>query len=134
MFVAYKTPRSGGEVQTGIHSAALLTVIIHSAGSVIDVEVNHTGELRTFPTRKEAERWLGESLGITSDDKPPFNPRLRSGEVTMDPNETLTEIRRLCSLDMSKDEANRLSDLISGLDNWLSNGGFLPKDWERVTP
>jgi len=56
----------------------------------------------------------------------------------MDPNETLAEIRRLVRVigtpaaDEAGVEALRLAELVEGLDNWLSRGGFLPDKWERA--
>lgn len=59
----------------------------------------------------------------------------------MDPNEALAELRRLAATceredslrgntNLRKLEAlDRWGELFSGLDNWLSNGGFLPLDW-----
>jgi hypothetical protein len=52
----------------------------------------------------------------------------------MDPNATLREIRAIvkgadedgC---LGSIEQARLVDLWEALDGWLSNGGFLPKDW-----
>jgi hypothetical protein len=58
----------------------------------------------------------------------------------MDPNENLREIREITKeLDsgsyLSSREvelkADRLVSLVMGLDEWLSKGGFLPKEWER---
>lgn len=59
----------------------------------------------------------------------------------MDPNETLKRILSLAAerldddQDLSNDEVYSLSydlaDLISGLDGWLSKGGFLPERWEK---
>lgn len=53
----------------------------------------------------------------------------------MDPNAALAEIRKL-TRDVLKGRADeedieRLAELIEGLDNWLSKGGFLPKNWDR---
>lgn len=53
----------------------------------------------------------------------------------MDPNACLKELRksyeRILEDDESDLEAQQLAGLIDSLDHWLSNGGFLPKDWER---
>lgn len=60
----------------------------------------------------------------------------------MDPDACLKEIREI------KDEINsgkfqqpfaiadrgyRLAELIDSLDNWITRGGFLPKDWRRCS-
>ena len=60
----------------------------------------------------------------------------------MDPNATLEQIRDLYTnlvdlLDEEYavgrgkfgDDAIRLAELVEALDEWLSNGGFLPKAW-----
>ena len=60
----------------------------------------------------------------------------------MDPNETLKELRLLVKQvhkdyedpdgnGVDQDDADRLATLIESLDAWISNGGFLPKDWRR---
>lgn len=53
----------------------------------------------------------------------------------MDPNATLKQIRALLdAIDCDEDRSDDTSDLITlvnALDEWLSNGGFLPKRWER---
>ena len=51
----------------------------------------------------------------------------------MDPNAALEEIRRIIAkyADGRAYDANRLAELTDGLDTWLSNGGFLPADWQR---
>lgn len=54
----------------------------------------------------------------------------------MDPNATLTEIRAIVAEHngrefMSDDTADRLTELVESLDEWLSRGGFLPSDWAR---
>ena len=56
----------------------------------------------------------------------------------MDPNACLKEIRAILSedrriqpSDLSTEQVARLHELISGLDSWLSNGGFRPKDWNH---
>jgi len=53
----------------------------------------------------------------------------------MDPNVTLRQLRAAVS-DMAGDEfefdASAVGDaaeLFEALDEWLSNGGFLPEDW-----
>jgi len=48
----------------------------------------------------------------------------------MDPNTTLDEIRALLSEDtLGLHAARSLSDLVSGLDGWLSRGGLAPAAW-----
>lgn len=55
----------------------------------------------------------------------------------MDPNVTLSDIRKICSdwaeLDITGvDPATALDelvDLVYDLDAWLSSGGFRPDDW-----
>jgi hypothetical protein len=57
----------------------------------------------------------------------------------MDPNAALNEIRALAAeildpnrrvADRSSVDAQRLAELLQGLDRWISRGGFLPKAWE----
>jgi alkyl hydroperoxide reductase subunit AhpC len=51
----------------------------------------------------------------------------------MDPNVTLLRIRDLVSnTHLIGDEVDELADLIDALDGWISNGGFLPSDWETI--
>lgn len=49
----------------------------------------------------------------------------------MDPDAALAEIREILSRrDMHEGlDAERLADLIDGLDTWISRGGFLPRNW-----
>ena len=54
----------------------------------------------------------------------------------MDPNANLTEQLRLArrlsdSPKPSAHDARRLAELVEALNDWLRNGGFLPKAWER---
>lgn len=56
----------------------------------------------------------------------------------MDPNEALKQLRALviqerntCDLTELADLAGEMSELFDGLDNWLSNSGFLPADWNK---
>ena len=53
----------------------------------------------------------------------------------MDPNATLHNIRRYLGIaheaDLSEAEGNALAELMLSLDEWLSNGGFLPSAWSR---
>lgn len=54
--------------------------------------------------------------------------------MTMDPNAALDEIRSLAARadgGLGRSDAERLAELVSGLDSWLSGGGFLPSDWQR---
>lgn len=55
----------------------------------------------------------------------------------MDPNEALAEIRSLSHLidEGCEDLALQLAGQIAALDEWLSQGGFLPRAWQanRVT-
>jgi hypothetical protein len=48
----------------------------------------------------------------------------------MDPNATLQELRDLVLRDYNVDCA-RMVELFDALDNWLSTGEALPRDWER---
>jgi hypothetical protein len=53
-------------------------------------------------------------------------------EVRMDPNVALAQIRELVeALQQEPDDslAEALVDLVEGLDDWLSKGGFLPEPW-----
>lgn len=55
----------------------------------------------------------------------------------MDPNATLEDIRKLTSSghwperhhQLSQADAERLVELVYSLDHWLTNGGFLPREW-----
>lgn len=54
----------------------------------------------------------------------------------MDPNAALKEIRELVQkLDRDEDQfshnldAMRLCELVDGLDQWMTRGGFPPGDW-----
>lgn len=53
----------------------------------------------------------------------------------MDPNTALARMRALTeradSQQLTLEEGFELAELISGLDQWLSRGGFLPTDWVR---
>lgn len=53
----------------------------------------------------------------------------------MDPNANLAEQRRIIArinegAPFVEDE-RRLAELAEALDEWLSNGGFLPEAWQR---
>lgn len=55
----------------------------------------------------------------------------------MDPNATLKELRSALPLCHSSERHTaigalmRVAELTEALDQWLSNGGFLPTDWEH---
>lgn len=57
----------------------------------------------------------------------------------MDPNANLAEIRELTSRLLKQDQFSHeneedgiaLAEFVEALDQWLSAGGFLPKDWQR---
>lgn len=51
----------------------------------------------------------------------------------MDPNANLKEMRALIKEHLAGKEidVDLLVELVDSLDNWLSNGGFLPADWEK---
>jgi hypothetical protein len=59
----------------------------------------------------------------------------------MDPNATLARLRHMVesvqggAYRESEAVANldELTELVAALDGWLSRGGFLPSDWERVS-
>lgn len=62
------------------------------------------------------------------------------GEIIMDPNATLEKIRatyeplRVMLEDTAGEDTEMVQELldsIEALDEWLSKGGFLPKDWQR---
>jgi hypothetical protein len=46
----------------------------------------------------------------------------------MDPDAALGEIRDLCAA--GDPDAERLVELIDGLDRWCATGGVLPLDWQ----
>lgn len=53
----------------------------------------------------------------------------------MDPNANLAEQRRLLRRFRQRNrltagEANRLAELVDALDEWLSQGGFMPDAWQ----
>jgi len=54
-------------------------------------------------------------------------------EVYVDPDVALKELRELTNkgMDLSDDEIERVVELFQGLDNWVSKGGYLPKEWRR---
>jgi hypothetical protein len=57
----------------------------------------------------------------------------------MDPTANLEEQRRLASwlsenIGSGRDttvKAERLAALVTALDEWISNGGFLPRQWDQ---
>ena len=54
----------------------------------------------------------------------------------MDPNANLAEQRRIAARMIENDEdrpllAYRLAELVEALDEWITNGGFLPSAWVR---
>lgn len=56
----------------------------------------------------------------------------------MDPNVALEKLRKLCEQDTKDLDEEGLVDLVyeiqdhfNGLDNWIVNGGFLPKNWKK---
>lgn len=53
----------------------------------------------------------------------------------MDPNEALQIIRTETALYRAMGaeqlDVDRLVEAVDALDEWLSDGGFLPKDWQR---
>lgn len=69
-------------------------------------------------------------------------------KVTMDPDANLAEQRRLAEhiahhihtpltkdvSDLVAGYAARLAELVIALDEWISRGGFYPKDWTKQRP
>lgn len=56
--------------------------------------------------------------------------------ATMDPNETLKRLRKLAKrigsmAEPYDDDALELAELVDALDQWITNGGFLPRDWKK---
>ena len=51
----------------------------------------------------------------------------------MDPNAALTEIREITARATAGKsfDADKLAELVDGLDQWLSRGGFRPDAWNR---
>ena len=61
----------------------------------------------------------------------------------MDPNEVLKRLRRLLEQRdlvedsdsgntwLDPDSANEFVQMFEILDDWMSNGGFLPKEWQK---
>jgi hypothetical protein len=57
----------------------------------------------------------------------------------MDPNRTLEMLREYLRDAKTDDtvvyeDGHYVFELIESLDAWLSNGGFLPADWQRRRP
>lgn len=53
----------------------------------------------------------------------------------MDPNATLAEIRDLYKRVLDGEDetyATDLAEAIESLDRWITDGGFLPKNWDEV--
>jgi len=52
----------------------------------------------------------------------------------MDPDANLREpqtiAHRIIENHYTQDDAERLADLVSAMDDWLCRGGFLPREWE----
>jgi hypothetical protein len=52
----------------------------------------------------------------------------------MDPDANLAEQRKLAETIINghgtRDDADRLAELVMGLDDWLTRGGFYPGDWK----
>jgi hypothetical protein len=58
----------------------------------------------------------------------------------MDPNETLRQLRKaFADMDNATDRddfeiaTREAQDLFEALDNWLTRGGFVPRDWASKT-
>jgi hypothetical protein len=54
----------------------------------------------------------------------------------VDPDACLREILTITTSSvngwpLNATEGDRLAELVHSLDDWLSNGGFLPKRWQR---
>ncbi len=49
----------------------------------------------------------------------------------MDINATLAEIRLIVQARLDNEEDDRLAEAVHYLDEWLSNGGFLPAAWQK---
>lgn len=54
----------------------------------------------------------------------------------MDPNETLKRLREFVNAtqdfaEICTDVEIEIGEYIKSLDDWISNGGFLPDDWSR---
>jgi hypothetical protein len=54
----------------------------------------------------------------------------------VDPNIALDKLREMCAEsldDGGNDRAGDIATQFEALDQWLSNGGFLPSEWHRET-
>jgi hypothetical protein len=49
----------------------------------------------------------------------------------MDPDTCLARIRALVARQLAADEDTELAELCEALDEWISQGGFLPQAWRR---
>jgi len=49
----------------------------------------------------------------------------------MDPDAALREIREIHASGGSREDFERLLELVCGLDTWLQRGGALPADWKK---
>lgn len=60
-------------------------------------------------------------------------PLPSEGDNEMDPNAALAQIRDEVHeiLTDRNPDPERLAELVNGLDEWLTNGGFLPDGWQR---
>jgi hypothetical protein len=47
----------------------------------------------------------------------------------VDPDAALAEIRSLTKSASTYDDWHRLAELVTALDEWLTNGGSLPRAW-----
>lgn len=53
----------------------------------------------------------------------------------MDPTATLANIREMITQTLDDEQPVSVSELaesIESLDRWITDGGFLPKDWQEV--
>ena len=54
----------------------------------------------------------------------------------MDPTANLKELRELYKSVLKdgsdNDTLNRMAELIEALDQWITNGGFLPNQWTKL--
>lgn len=51
----------------------------------------------------------------------------------LDPTTTLKELRELCEHDDPAEVADPIIERVTALDGWLSDGGFLPEQWQPAT-
>ncbi len=98
----------------------------------------HAGCIIPFLHSEEGEIVLAHKHYIQID---MFVLQEEDGEL-MDPNETLKEIRELvkelgevgCADSVSGPALNQVQELVNkieNLDGWISNGGFLPAEWDN---